>query len=141
MEKWGDPTCNPPRLLNADKEASRETRLLERALVTVKYIYIYMCVFERKLSTKERVNQTRARPVDRRTHLAGTSQRSRSPASGQKLYTLDLSYLSRPIIKLVSRILMANLFQTSHCCDSCTQDFFYRRNDEEMILKQIIQTV
>lgn len=23
MEKWSDPTCNPPRLLNADKEVSR----------------------------------------------------------------------------------------------------------------------
>lgn len=39
--------------------------------------------------------------VDRRAHLGAlgcTSQRSRSPASGQKLYTLDLSYLLRPII-------------------------------------------
>lgn len=92
MEKWSDPTCNPPRLLNADKEVSRETRtrLLERALVKYTYIYIYLHVLEGETEAFHVVNQMRANRRSScspwRTRMR-TSQRSRSPASGQKLYT------------------------------------------------------
>lgn len=122
--------CNPPRLLNADKEASRETHVsLNSALAPVKYVYVFIRTYtcSEASSTKERVNQThRARPADRRTHLAPlgcTSQRSRSPASGQKLYTLDLSY-DLLLSHRVTRILIGQSFK-QHCCHSCTIFFFF----------------